>query len=237
MCSRRFVVREAALHEFDDIRKFYEKYPDPHVMLRSEDAVKHAIREGIFVLAIDTSKSDEDRIFGASAVYTIYADRDSGSKIALKEAGSSNVVKEYRGFRLHPIFHWSRALHEFLLDRNGFETYFGAIISPNEISEKNIKKACFTEWASPPPSLVRERMPLAPENHEIKYYRLDPKELVNHAKWLLTAEARGVVSRDLEDGTHETVPITLDLQVLRRYRKALQQLADGDTTTLQLGRK
>ena len=42
---KRFIVREANLFEFEDVRAFYKANPDEHVMLRAEEVVKAAISE------------------------------------------------------------------------------------------------------------------------------------------------------------------------------------------------
>ncbi|MDQ0466567.1 hypothetical protein QO010_004362 [Caulobacter ginsengisoli] len=230
---RRFLIREATIAEFDDLREFYERNPDEHVMFRHDDAVKKAISDGIFLIAIDTSLEDGDRIFGASAVYTVNAQRDSGGTIVLKEAGGSNVKKDYRGFGVHKVFHWARSLHKFILDRGGFEVYFGAIICPNDPSEANIAKAHFLPWDDPPSSLVTERQAYAdPENGQsVKFYRLPKEALVEHAKQLLMQDKREILERRVND-TVEQVETHLMLETLRSYRRIVENLSQGDLGAL-----
>ncbi len=79
---KRFIVREANLFEFEDVRAFYKANPDEHVMLRAEEVVKAAISEGVFFIALDTEKEDSSRIFAASAVYSVPV-RDEGGKIII----------------------------------------------------------------------------------------------------------------------------------------------------------
>jgi hypothetical protein len=57
---KRFIVREANLFEFDDVRAFYEANPNEHVMLRAESVVRAAISDGVFFIALDTEKEDSN---------------------------------------------------------------------------------------------------------------------------------------------------------------------------------
>lgn len=173
---RRFIIREAVHLDYSDIRKFYETNPDEHVMLRSEEAVRRAIDEGVFFLALDLSKTDGDRIFAASAVYTVTAQLATGGTVVLKESGGSNVNKQYRGFGVHEVFHWARALHKFILDRGGFDVYFGAIIHPNEPSQKNLLRNGFVEWTDPPPMLTDgdARLAITGKIGRTTTWRIDP---------------------------------------------------------------
>ncbi len=230
---RRFLIREATIAEFDELREFYEKNPDEHVMFRHDNAVKKAINDGVFLIAIDTSLEDGERIFGASAVYTVSAQRDTGGTITLKEAGGSNVKKDYRGFGVHKVFHWARSLHKFILDRGGFETYFGAIICPNPPSEANIVKAGFLPWDDVPASLVAERQSYADPaaGQSVQFYSLRKEALVEHAKCLLMQDKRELLERRTEAGV-EQVETHLMLETLKSYRRIIEDLSQGNLGAL-----
>jgi hypothetical protein len=181
MDMKRFIVREANLFEFEDVRAFYKANPDEHVMLRAEEVVKAAISEGVFFIALDTEKEDSSRIFAASAVYSVPVRDEGGKIIILKEAGGSLVNPNYRGLSVHKIFHCARVLHEFILDRGGFAEYFGAIICPNDPSVANINQAGLEPWHDPPASLVAERAPYAKEGQEIKFFRFPEKAIARQS--------------------------------------------------------
>ena len=219
---KRILIREAHLYEFDDIRRFYECYPDDHVMLRAPDVVNAAISGGGFFLAIDTSLSEEDRIIGASAGYSISAQLEHGGSVTLKEAGGSLVIEPYRGFGIHKVFHYCRSLHHFILDRYGFKEYFGAIVCPNDQSVSNIKKMGFDEWDTPPQSLVDARLPYAKEDgQEIKYFKFPMESLKNHAENIIQLHRRGLLENMR---TSEQAEMIISVETIKRYNKVLQDI-------------
>ncbi|MEQ1754684.1 MAG: hypothetical protein ABL973_11185 [Micropepsaceae bacterium] len=220
------------MFEYDDIRRFYEENPDEHVMFRGEEVVKRAISSGVFFLALDTDKDSTNRIFGASAVYDVPCQDDKGGSLLLKEAGGSLVAPSYRGFGIHKVFHHLRMLHEQVLDKNGCDAHFGAIICPNKESESNILKAGFEPWHEVPAALVNERAPFAKEGQEIRFFKFNKDNIVQQAALLLKAEYRGNVSRDY-NGSNEAVPLVLDVELLKHYRPVIEQLARGDLSALR----
>lgn len=231
---KRIVIREANLYEYDEIRAFYEKNPDPHVMPRPEDVMKLAIADGVFLIGLDTDiLVDGERIFAVSSVYNVPA-RDRGkAPMLLKEAGGSLVNQKYRGYSVHKVLHCARILHMFILDRGGFDQYFGAIVCPNPASVSNIEKAGFVPWSDPPESLVADRAPFAKEGQTIQFYRFPEASLQKTAADLLTFANRGRLSRDNNDGQFEECQLVLDLQLLKWYRPILEKLAVGDLSALK----
>jgi hypothetical protein len=226
---KRFIIREALLTDYDDIVAFYEENPDPHVMLRGEPAVRSAIRNGTFFLAIDNEATNAGRIFAVSAVYDVASALDGGGTIRLKEAGGSSVKAEYRGFHIHRIFHAARSLHEFILDRGGFDEYFGAIIIPNDPSVKNIGLMGFEPWANPPRALVDERLAYATPPAEVAFFRLGIQALPLHAELLLNYLSIGHVSRvSPESGELEQVELVLSIETIKRYKPQVLKIAAGE---------
>ena len=221
----RLIIREASLHELEDIRRFYQDNHDPHVMFRADPDVKSAIDDGVFFLAIDVCKPDDKRIVGASAVYSVVVKDAAGNEIILKESGGSLVSPEYRGYGLHKIFHSARALHKFVFDRGGFDHYFGAILCPNPASEKNILKAGFTPWDNPPAGLVAAREPYEVDGMKVRYFELKPAALSDHAKNLLESAEIGSVTHAK---TALIAKLDLPIQLLRHYRLLVEKLANGD---------
>ncbi|MGD0144061.1 MAG: hypothetical protein ABSC92_12950 [Rhizomicrobium sp.] len=230
---KRVVIREANLYEYDDIWKFYQKNPDDHVMIRAEEAVKSAIADGVFFMALDTDIiSDGDRIFAVSAVYSKPYLVEGGGTVLLKEAGGSLVHPGYRGYSIHKIFHCARVLHEFILDRGGFAEYFGAIICPNDPSVSNIERAGFVPWTNPPAALCAERAPFAKEGQEIRFFRFPIEALPALAEQLLRAADQGKIVKAEGDKIEEW-QLVVDLQLLRWYRPILEGLAKRDFNVLK----
>jgi hypothetical protein len=228
MLMKRLIIREALPTDYDDIVCFYQENPDQHVMLRDEQAVRGAIGNGTFFLAIDTEATNSGRICGAGAVYDVIATLGTGGSVILKEAGGSNVKEAYRGFGIHKIFHAARALHEYILDRGGFEHYFGAIVMPNDPSVKNIRKFGFQPWPDPPLSLVIERLPYAQSEEGIAYFRLFEEQLHTHADYLLKLDALGHISRKHpETGALEQVELILSIETIKRYKPILEAIRNG----------
>lgn len=225
---RRFIIQEATFTEFDSLRQFYIDNPDEHVMFRDDKAVKQAIDEGVFLIAQDTGRPLDDRIFAASAVYTVGAVDGAGSELTLKEAGGSNVAEAYRGFGVHKVFHWARSLHKFITEPDGFDHYFGAIICPNPASEANIAKAGFKPWGQPPQSLIDDRAPYAKDGQHISYFRLPYTAIQHHAQSLLMVANRGLLERKGPNGELEQVELLLNLESLNYFRPTLERAANGD---------
>lgn len=226
----RFVIREALQTDLDDIVTFYQEFPDSHVMLRTEAAVRTAIRNGTFFLGIDTSATNAGRIFAASAVYDVEAILIGGGTMTLKEAGGSNVKEDRRGFGIHQIMHAARAMHEFILDRGGFHEYFGAIIVPNDPSVKNIMRMGFEKWQDVPPSLRAEREPYVGEGNNLEFYRLLPQSLPLHAKKLIETASRSLVEN--RHGELKQVELVLDIETVRKYMPILERVADNDISEI-----
>ena len=225
---KRLIIREALASDYDDIVCFYREHPDLHVMLRDEATVRRAIENGTFFLAIDTEATNSGRICGASAVYDVIATLATGGSVLLKEAGGSNVKVDYRGFGIHKIFHAARSLHEFILDRGGFEHYFGAIILPNEPSVKNIQRMGFQAWPDPPTGLVQDRAHYAQSEEGIAYFRLLAEELPRHAEILLAYDSRGHVSRvNPETDELEQVELILSIETIKRYKPLIEAIRTG----------
>jgi len=224
----RLIIREATAADYDDIVAFYRENPDEHVMLRDEQAVRQAITNGTFFLAIDTEAFNSGRICAASAVYDVQSTLDTGGSILLKEAGGSLVKQSMRGLGLHKVFHAARGLHEYILDRHGFELYFGAIILPNEASVRNIRAMGFEPWENPPHKLVEERSVYAIGEEGIGYFRLRPTALQAHAKHLLAVQNRGIVEGKDASGGVVQFEIILSIETLKRYRPIIEQIALGE---------
>jgi hypothetical protein len=235
-CSRRyavrkFLIREAHLYEIEDIKAFYRRNPDPHVMLRNDSAIEEAINEGVFLIALDLSKEEGDRIFAASAVYTVRCAEADGTSLVLKEAGGSNVHLDYRGFGVHKIFHCIRGLHEHFLDTGGFSTYFGAIITPNNPSEKNIRRMGFEVWENPPGSLVEIRNAYCDNGQKINFYKLPAASLPTMARTLIADSVRGSLTKS-SNGDYETVELELRVELFKRYKSLLEKVASNDLSSL-----
>ena len=227
----RIIIREALSTDHDDIIGFYDEFHDDHVMLRSETVVKNAIRNGTFFLAIDINATNGGRICAASAVYDVNVELPGGGTIPLKEAGGSNVKPERRGLGIHKIMHAARAMHEFILDRGGFQEYFGAIIVPNENSVKNILRMGFEKWENVPESLRNERAPYAENGNEIAYYHLLENALPIHAKILIDAAEHGILEH--RSSTLEQAELVMDVETIRRYSPILRRVANGDFSDLK----
>lgn len=223
----RLIIREATAADYDDIVVFYRENPDEHVMLRNEATVRQAIENGTFFLGIDTEAFNSGRICGASAVYDVQSVLDTGGSILLKEAGGSLIKPAMRGLSLHKIFHAARGLHEFILDRQGFDHYFGAIIMPNEPSVKNIEAMGFERWPNPPAKLVEERAIYSVSEEGIAYFRLATSSLQRHAEYLLAVQNRGVVERKSSKGEFAQFEVILSIETLKRYRPVVEQIAAG----------
>jgi hypothetical protein len=221
----RFLFREASQHEFSEIRQFYLRNPDDHVMFRAEPDVRKAIADGVFFLALDVTRSEGDRIVGASAVYTIAAPDSSGPKRLLMESGGSRVADEYKGFGLHKLFHAARALHKFINDRKGFDRYFAAIICPNDPSVRNCGTMGFTPWEDPPVSLVTAREQFAKAGQQVRYFQLSQPALVKHAQRLLECDVVGSLTNDR---TGAICKLEMAIQLLRLNRLTVQLIANGD---------
>lgn len=228
----RFILREANLYEYDDIKKFYDNNRDSHVMIRAEETIKCSINDGLFFIALDTSRTDGDRIFGASSIYSISIRDDNGKSIILKEAGGTLLSLEYRYFSIHKMFLCARILHEHILDRGGFSELFVSIRCPNPASESNVQKAGFVEWTDAPQQLRAERNLHLEEGQSIKLFRFQIECLSGLAKEMLFYVNRGKVSRQTEEGYQEQ-QIVFDLQLCKLYRPILERLSHGDMTVLE----
>lgn len=224
----RLIIREATAGDYEDVVCFYEENPDDHVMLRDEADVRNAISNGTFFIAIDTEADNNGRICAASAVYDVPSTLDSGGSVLLKEAGGSLTKPIMRGLGLHKIFHAARGLHEYILDRFGFDYYFGAIILPNPPSVKNIERMGFEPWTEAPKKLVEERAPYALTDEGIGFFRCKEAALQSHAKFLLDIQNVGHVVRHGENSQTEQVEVVLSIETLKRYRPIVEIIAAGD---------
>lgn len=225
--QRRFILREAELYEYEDVRRFYEDNYDEKVAERPGDVIRGALKDGAIVVAIDTAEGDHNRIFGASAAYSKTTQLSSGGTISLKEAGSTLIKETHRSFGLHKVFHWVRSLHEFILDRGGFQIYFSSVRVPNERSERSMLRAGFEQWSEAPKALFDEKTNALPQgaSDRIELYRLPISALQEHAQNLLALEHERVVHRT-KDEKDETIEITLAVQILERYRSVVKNIAD-----------
>ncbi|MEO0875967.1 MAG: hypothetical protein AAFY48_15330 [Bacteroidota bacterium] len=226
--QRRFILREAELFEFEDVRRFYEENQDPLVAERPSEVIRAALHDGSIIIAIDTQEDDDrKRIFGASAAYTRVVNLPTGGRAVLKEAGSSLIKKSHRGYGLHKVFHWLRSLHEHILDKGGFEEYFSAVRAPNPISERSLIRTGFEPWESAPPHLMELKQSALPDDSDatIEIFRLPLEALQTHAKELLAFELEHVASKN-GNGDTDAVEVYLAVQILERYRPVVQAIAD-----------
>lgn len=227
---RRFIVREAELFEFEAVRAFYRDNAHSKVAERPKEIIEQALRDGNILVAIDTAENGRNRYIGASAAYTVVESLESGGRTTLKEAGSSLIKDTHRGFGIHKIFHWGRSLHEHILDCGGFEHYFCSIRCPNPESEGSALKTGFTEWTSPPTSLVSRKSMNLPKSEEMKFFRLPASALQVHAQRILEQELCHTVTR--RNGTKEVVELTMALQILERYRSIVTEIAEKGAKTV-----
>ena len=229
---KRFIIREAELYEFKDVRRFYEEFAHEKVAERPQDVIRQTIEDGSLIVAIDTSLNESERIFGCSAAYTLEASLESGGSVTLKEAGSTLIRESHRSFGIHKVFHWARSLHEHILDRGGFDTYFSSIRCPNERSERSMARVGFEVWDNPPKSIreKKERNFVAKAGEYLQFYRLPRHVLREHARELLTIEHDRHVARII-DGKDEIVELHFALQLTERYRHILQDIVDNGVET------
>lgn len=224
----RLIIREATAGDYEDVVCFYEENPDEHVMLRNEADVRNAISNGTFFIAIDTEADNNGRICAASAVYDVPSTLDSGGSVLLKEAGGSLTKPNMRGLGLHKVFHAARGLHEYILDRFGFDYYFGAIILPNPPSVTNIEKMGFEPWPEVPRRLVEERAPYALSEEGIGFFRCKEAALQTHANYLLNIQNIGHIVRRDGNSQGEQIEVVLSIETLKRYRPVVEIIAAGD---------
>jgi len=225
----RVVIREAIPTDYEDIEIYYREHPDPHVMLRSPEAVWRAIRSGVFFLAIDPAGKNSGRICGASAVYDIETAMLGGGAASLREAGGSNIKREARGFGIHKIFHAARALHTFALDAGGFHEYFGAILTPNIESERNIVLMGFEEWSDVPPALRLNREKFIRDDGGIKFFKLSTGALPQIARKMLEFYNKPILERRI-NGNLEQIDLVLDIEITKRYIDIVKLISDGDVS-------
>jgi hypothetical protein len=227
---RRFIIREADRFDFDEIKKFLRDNSDDHIRQRADEDLKKAISDGIFLLAIETNKNPNNKyIFGVSTVFSIEVLDDSNKSVILKEAGSSLITEEYRGFGIHKIFHSIRILHEYITDKGGFTEYFCSIRVPNERSVENALKSGFQKWEDAPQFLQLDRNSSLRADQKIEFYRFNPDEnIAKHAESILFHDEWHTMERaDKITGAVECVEIHLSVELNKKYRPLLQAIVKG----------
>ena len=165
------LIRHASKLDEDRIVAFFEQNPSIFIRERGEDELLAALENQTLFIAQTLQPHDgARRIIAVSALYELNpgssdvpflqaldTSRDGANviqfpttdveEIAYWEAGSSIVAAEYRGARLHPIFHCCRILHVALTsaDPDSWEI-FTKIADDNTKSVDTALKSGWVAW-------------------------------------------------------------------------------------------
>lgn len=182
-------------------------------MPRPDEIIESAIKDGHLFVLEDVS-AIRPIYAGISGFYPSFFDGN-----LYMEAGGSLISKFHRGYGLHKVLHYIRALTAHHKEQE-ISVYFGAIICPNEPSVRNILACEFEPWGDPPHELITQRAPYAGPGESIEYFQLNRAKLKIHAQHLLNIKQKGFYKKGPLD-----IQLFIDVKITNIFIEELHEIA------------